>query len=283
MSSQKGLPITKIKITIAKILYFFTTLFFGKKKRVIKRGGINFEVDLAEGIDLSLFLFGNFQKHVTQNKLLKIVNPQPVIFDIGANFGIMTLNFAMAWPDAKIFSFEPTHYALSRFKRNLELNPEMSKRIQVFNTFISEKSDANPNITAFSSWKVDNSQEDGKHPVHWGTAKSTEGVPSITLDDFCARELIQRIDFIKIDTDGHEFEILKGGNASIAKFRPTIIFEIGQYVMQEKGIDFNFYANYFGEKKYKLLNSANGDEITLANYKSIIPALGTIDILAIPN
>ena len=67
MSALANLPLTQIKIQIAKILYFWVTLFAGKKRRIIKRNGIKYEVDIQEGLDLSLFLFGNFQKFYLGN------------------------------------------------------------------------------------------------------------------------------------------------------------------------------------------------------------------------
>src|SRR3954463_13566078 len=128
MSSESSfinkLPITQIKIFFAKILYRATRLFYHKNIQLIKRGGINYEVDLSEGIELSLYLFGNFQKHVTQNAFLTI-NEDFTIIDIGANVGLMTLQFAQLVPKGKVYSFEPTFYALERLKKNLSLNEEL--------------------------------------------------------------------------------------------------------------------------------------------------------------
>lgn len=275
------LPITRIKIFIAKILYKTIVPFYGKKPRIIERNGIKFEVDLSEGVDLSLFIFGNFQSHVTQSEYMHIV-PNAIVVDIGANFGLMALPFAKAVPQGHVFAFEPTHYALSKLRRNIELNPELKERITIINSFVSTETTSKPDIKAFSSWKVDGEKADIMHPVHQGAAKSTEGVPSITLDDFCTANAIKQLDFIKIDTDGHEYEVFKGAKQAMAKYRPKVIFEIGRYVMKEKGIDFSFYSNYFNELSYKLLDSNTGAQITLDNYLKHIPSKGTIDILAIP-
>lgn len=272
---------TKAKILFAKILYFLTTLLFGKKPRIITRGGINYKADLSEGFDLSLFLFGNFQGHVTQGKYYSIP-ANATIIDVGANFGIMALQYAKLYPQSRVYAFEPTHYAIHKFNDNLLLNPELAKRISIHNYFVSAESKAVSDLKAFSSWKVDNSEDADKHPVHMGSAKSTEGVGSITLDDFVKESKITKVDFIKIDTDGHEFQVFNGAKTIITEFRPVIIFEIGLYVMKERGIDFDFYWNYFKALGYELLDSANGKKINLENYNALIPAQGTIDILALP-
>jgi FkbM family methyltransferase len=275
------LPITKLKIFGAQILYRFTTLFTGNKKRIIERKGVKYEIDLSEGMELSLFLFGNFQSHITANPFLK-VKPDDVILDVGANVGLMSLQFAHMVPAGKVYSFEPTHYALERLKKNLSLNPALAQNITVVNSFVSEKSDTNPEIVAYSSWKVDGQRGLSDHPVHWGTPKGTEGVPAISLNDFVEKFDVQRIDLIKIDTDGHEYEVFKGANLAIQKFRPKIIFEIGLYVMDEKKIDFEFYFNYFSQMNYSLVDTKTSAEISLKNYRKYIPKKGSTDLIALP-
>ena len=99
---KSWLPITRIKIFGAKILYQITTLFVGKKRRVIDRDGVKYEVDLAEGIELSLFLFGKFQSHITNNSFLKIKDDFTII-DIGANVGLMTMQFAKLVPKGSVY------------------------------------------------------------------------------------------------------------------------------------------------------------------------------------
>jgi len=282
MNIVNYLPLTKLKIALAKILYILTKVFVKRDIHTISRNGINYEVDLSEGLDLSLFLFGNFQTHVSQNKYVKLP-PDAVVIDIGANVGIMSLQFAKTVPEGKVYAFEPTHYAFKKLIKNLDLNPELRGHIYPIQSFVISPDKINEEIIAYSSWKVGKADNSPGHPVHKGTAMSTEGVSSLTLDLFCERENIERIDFMKIDTDGHEPDVFKGAKNSISKFRPKIIFEIGQYVMKEKEIGFDFYTQYFNELNYQLYNSTDLKEITLSNYKSIIPKRGTIDILALPN
>jgi FkbM family methyltransferase len=275
------LPITRIKIFGAKILYRITTVFVGKDKRVIDRDGVKYEIDPAEGIELSLFLFGKFQSHITNNPFLKI-SRDAVVLDIGANVGLMTLQFAKMVPHGKVYSFEPTYYALERLKKNLSLNPSLAANVEVINSFVSERSDINPGIVAYSSWKVNGERGSEDHPVHLGTPKNADGVPSVSLNDFASKAGLQKIDFIKIDTDGHEYEVFKGAKETIAKFRPKIIFEIGLYVMDEKKISFDFYYQYFTDLRYQLIDTKSGAKISLENYKRHIPLKGSTDLIAIP-
>lgn len=272
---------TSAKISAAKILYKFTVLFFGKHKRVIERNGLKYEIDLAEGIELSLFLFGKYQKHITQNSFLRI-HENDVIVDIGANVGLMTLQFAQLVPKGRVYSFEPTHYALDRLKKNLSLNPEVAKNVTVINAFVSVNSTSDPKMIAYSSWRVNGEKIDNEHPYHKGTAKDTQGVGSVSLDDYVEEQKMEKIDLIKVDTDGNEKEVFLGAAKAIAKYRPKIIFEITQYLLDEKKMGFDFYIDYFGKLNYKMMDTVTDTEVTIHNYMKYIPKDGGTDFIAIP-
>lgn len=275
------LPITRIKLGIARILFHLVKPFYGTQKRIIRRNGINFEVDITEGLDLSLFLFGNFQKHVTENKFLNLPK-NAVIFDVGANVGIMALHFAKKAPKGTVYAFEPTHFAWKKLQKNLELNQKIAQNIETVQTFVSSEEKKQSEIKAFSSWKINKEVGSDQHPVHGGKAMSTEGVPTTTIDEFVKEKNIGRLDFIKIDTDGHEFDVLLGARNTLRKFKPQIIFELGQYVMEERGISFMDYEGFFSKLGYRLSNAANNKSITTTNYLQLVPGKGTIDVLALP-
>jgi FkbM family methyltransferase len=274
------LPLTRIKLFAAGIIYRVLHIVLHEDKRIIRRGSITYEVDLSEAVDLSMFLFGKFQKHVSSSKYINLP-ADAVIFDVGANFGIMSLQYARLAPQGRIYAFEPTHYAFSHLKRNLELNPALSGHIVPIQTFVSSVSSKETDIRAYSSWKVTSEAKNQKHSIHGGTIKSAESVGVVSLDDFCGQNEISRLDFIKIDTDGYEYEVLKGARQTIAELKPDIIFEIGLYVMDEKNITFKYYADYFTSLGYSMYNSYNFKYIDSENFREHIPEKGTIDILAI--
>ena len=230
------LPITRMKLFIARVLYRMLTILLRQDQRYIRRDGINYKVDLTEGIDISIFLFGNFQSHITQNRYFSLPN-DAIVFDIGANIGNMAFKFAQLVQKGCVYAFEPTNYAFNKFKINLALNPELSSRIVPLQLFVSEHSVNKHKIKAYSSWRIDGKYTNA-HPLHGGIIKSAESVPAITIDDFCREREIPRVNLIKIDTDGYEYSILRGAQKSLGKSLPYIIFEIGIYVMEERGISF---------------------------------------------
>jgi len=274
------IPLTRVRLFFARILYSILHRIIRKDVHLIRRKGVLYEVDLSEGIDLSLFLFGNFQNYITDSKLVSIP-ADAQIFDIGANIGSMALRFAQLTPQGHVYAFEPTPYAFDKLVRNISLNPQLAQRITPVQLFVSDQNRKDPQIKAYASWKVDGCAAD-KHPVHGGIIKPAESVAAITLDDFCFKNEIQKIDLIKIDTDGHEFQALAGARNAIEKYLPDIIFEVGGYVMQEHFIDFDQYMKYFGSLGYILWNLKTRKEITPGNYTTQIPSRSTTDIIAKP-
>jgi len=244
------------------------------------RQSITYEIDLSEAFDFSLFLCGKYQPHITNNKLLALPK-DAIIFDVGANFGLMSLPFAKSVLDGKVYAFEPTHYAFHKLKSNCALNPKLSERIFPFQLFFSSSSNHNPNITAYSSWKIDSSARD-QHPIHCGLKQSSDGIEAVSIDYFCQNHDITRLDLIKIDTDGHEWEVLIGAKETITKFRPKIIFECALYLLKENKTEFVQYYEYFQNKNYLLFNGSNAKPIDMDNYLKQIPLYGTVDIFAIP-
>jgi FkbM family methyltransferase len=274
------IPMTRVRLFIARILYFFVHLLLRNNIHRIRRKGIVYQVDLSEGVDLSLFLFGNFQDHVTNQKYVRLKD-NAVIFDVGANIGGMAFRFAQQVPRGRVYAFEPTDFAFNKLLNNLSLNPHLAKVITPVQLFLSDRTASRHQIRAYASWKVDGSTTDA-HRLHGGALKSARSVAAMTLDDYCATNGIDRVDLIKIDTDGHEFSVLKGARRTIEKNRPYIIFEIGLYVLQEQHIAFEQICDYFDEYDYQLINAKGGQRITLENFSYRIPERSTTDIVAVP-
>lgn len=275
------LPLTRFKLLIARALYRLLRLMMVSDKKHIRRRGIHYEVDLTEGIDLSLFLFGNFQRHVIANNYFSM-SAEAIVFDIGANVGSMALVFAQLAPEGCVYAFEPTHYAFKKLRQNMSLNPVLAERITAIQSFVSDQSGPADDMKAYSSWKVDGSALE-KHPLHGGMIKNTDGVPAVTLDDFCAAKQISRVDLIKIDTDGHELQVLAGARKTLARHAPCLVFEMGLYSLNEHHIGFEQYFNYLKSLGYVLINSKNGEIIALDNYWRQIPLKSTTDIIAVPS
>ncbi len=271
---------TRFKMRVARTIFAIIRFLNLKQKRVIRRRGVRFDVDLAEGIDLSIFLFGSFQKHVTSNRLIQIPE-DAVIFDVGANVGSISLIFAATHAQAVVYSFEPTHSAFGKLKRNIEINEDIvGKRVIPVQTFVSASNTESSHLTAYSSWPIDD-LGGNRHPVHLGVSKDATG-KQITLDTFAQNREISRLDLIKIDTDGYELDVLRGAMSCIGRFKPTVIFELTTYLMRERQQSFSDYEELLHPMGYRLLDTKSSCEVRGDNLEKLIPSGGGIDIVAIP-
>ena len=223
---------TKHKIFLAKILVFFLTLFINQKQ-IVKRKQLKWELDLNEGIDLSLFLFGlSEQKIILLKRILK--NKKSTFIDIGANIGSVTLPLVNIFNKSLIYAIEPTFYAYKKLKKNISLNKSLGPRIVTKQQFISNSKKP---TKVWSSWGL-NTNEKLKHNIHRGILKKIKKWAYISLDKFIKVNKIKNLDFIKIDVDGHELDVLKSGFKSLKKLKPIIFIEFCPYLYPKLGINY---------------------------------------------
>ena len=239
---------TKSKIFIAKIISKLITFFISKNQTVV-RNKIKWNLNLNEGIDLSIFLFGNSEKKILNlSKLFSKRNDPLIIIDIGANIGSVSLILAKKFKDSKVYAIEPTNYAFNKLSTNLDLNDDLKHRVFLKQLFVSENKKPQK---VWSSWNFEKSNN--KHQKHMGTLKEIKQNSYIRLEEFIKTEKLTSVDFIKLDVDGHELDVLKSGEKFLAKIKPVIFIEIAPYLYPEfgysceelikfiKNLNYNFY------------------------------------------
>ena len=127
---------TKSKIFIAYIISKILVFFLSNKKRLIFRNNIKYEIDLNEAIDLGIFLGIKNERKLYKIKKFLSTNNKHVLVDIGSNIGSITLPLAKLFKFSTVISIEPTNFAFLKLKKNLKLNPELERRVKLFNIFI---------------------------------------------------------------------------------------------------------------------------------------------------
>jgi len=218
----------------------------------VRRNGLNWELDLREGIDLAIFAFGSFERETTR-ALKKLVMPGSIVLDIGANIGAHTLNLGrLVGPRGKVYAFEPTTYAFNKLKRNLALNPEISARVVAEQARLTCEPKLDRSVEIYSSWKVVG--EEPRHPKHLGIAQSTGAAAVLTLDDYCNNSDLSGIAFVKLDVDGFETEVLSGGIQTLRRDSPTICMELAPYALEERGSSLTELLALLGNLGYRLGN-----------------------------
>jgi len=247
---------TAIKIRLASTLYralkAIRSFAGAADVAQVRRNGLNWELDLREGIDLAIFAFGSFERE-TARALKKLVTPGSIVLDIGANIGAHTLNLGrLVGPTGKVYAFEPTTYAFTKLKRNLALNPEISARVVAEQVRLTYEPKLDRPVEIYSSWKVVG--EERRHPKHLGIAQPSDAATILTLDDYCSNSNISGIGFIKLDVDGFETEVLSGGIQTLRRDLPTICVELAPYALEERGSSLKELLAVLGNLGYRLRN-----------------------------
>ena len=175
-----------------------------------------------------------------------------VAFDIGANIGYFTLLMSkLAGETGQVHCFEPTLYGFNRLKRNIEINPGLpSKNIILNNKGLSSRCE--------STIESLESRFSSKVLAH----NEKELIEFITLDRYVALAGLGRVDFIKIDVDGYDYEVVKGGAEIIKKYKPTIMAEICNRVLKERGVNVDLYLELYRETGYSTCKLLETGEIT---------------------
>ena len=176
------------------------------------------QVNPSEHIQQQLFWYGYYEKEIG-DLIKKILKPDDVFLDIGANIGYFSLLAAIYLPTANIISFEPVKLVFKQFEENISFNN--ISNITPINAAVGEKDDmkeiyvsAEDNLGMSSFQKPEN------------YSGNNEKVKVIAIDSWFRSSGLSKIDLIKIDIEGSELFALKGMNETLLEFKPLIIIEI---------------------------------------------------------
>ena len=154
----------------------------------------------------------DFYEIKTLKILDKYIKDNAVILDIGSNIGNHTLYWSIERNAKKIFAFEPVKETFGTLETNIALNQLLDK-VVLYNAAVGSQT-SKAKIKEFDSKNI--------------------GATSLVLDENGSISVLkiddlsfdgEKIDFIKIDTEGFEIEVLKGAKNTIMKNRPVIFVE----------------------------------------------------------
>jgi len=176
--------------------------------------------------------FGNMQGQVLANSFLERVaaerlGPDAVIFDIGANIGLTTILFANHAPKGRVTSFEPSPVAFKFLKDTIAAN--RLTNAEAVNVALGAATGEFPFMDDPGSATASHLSMDGTlgQPTHMVRVEK--------LDDTARNHT--RLDFIKIDVEGHERGVLEGGLSTIKRLKPLLFVEVNAFTLMAYGND----------------------------------------------
>lgn len=175
-------------------------------------------------------------------RALRIAAPafdRPIIFDVGANVGEWSLAAAALPEAARVLSFEPSARTYARLvdattgKTPIEcFNMGLSKSSGPLEIMYSgrnpEKSSVEAGAAALNRTKVSDYVRETQHFMRG--------------DEFCDKHGIDRIAYLKIDTEGHDLQVLRGFGDRLGDGRIAVIqFEYNRLNLYARSLLLDFY------------------------------------------
>lgn len=144
---------------------------------------------------------------ISKQYIAQFLPENPIIIEAGAHKGIDTLKMHALWPQATIHVFEP----VPALYEQLKANTQHITTIHCYPYALSNKNSIQPlyissGIDAVSSLLKPTDYFNSNPAITF----TTHSVESITLNTWAQRYHITYIDFMWLDAQGHELEILKG-------------------------------------------------------------------------
>lgn len=179
------------------------------------------------------YLWRNYYENISLSLWYEITRKEGIFFDIGAHTGIYTIIGNLNNERNKIVSIEPYFLNYSRLLSNLKIN-----KISTDNCFLTAASNEK-GTTKFNVKSPNGYHSSGGKISDSGNFR----VSKVKIDDF---DLNATVEGIKIDTEGHEYEVIEGLKNTIIKNNPDIIFEINEQSFDKcvnflKLYKYNFY------------------------------------------
>jgi FkbM family methyltransferase len=215
--------------------------------RELERQGVQ-AADLGDGLKLLCDLRINYDRSVYLGKeevrerrlLSMLLGPGDVFVDCGANIGLFTIAAAgLVGAGGTVFAVEPVAGTFARLRENCELN-ELGDRVRLFENVLSARSGAEVALAGdvHNVMRVDPNAPAG-----------AELVRTITLDEILAGS--PAVTGIKVDVEGHELEVLRGGAETIERFSPWMLIEFNGELLGTRELRCWDVHGFLTERSYR--------------------------------
>ena len=199
----------------------------GKARQICERlTGTHIFRTLPKGVDLA----SDLRTFVPRTRIR-------TIFDVGANLGQSAEYYLRNFPGARLHCFEPSQATF------LQLKAQLKGRAQLHRIALG--------ATAGTGQISTGDDSDMRSLLESGGP--TEQVSIQRLDDFCQDAGIEQIDLLKIDTEGYDLEVLKGGERLLTSANAALVqVEAGMHPDNERHVPFEKLKSHLERRGYRL-------------------------------
>jgi len=148
----------------------------------------------------------NYEK-ATADLFRNLIKSDWTVFDCGAKTGFFTLLFSEICETGIVHAFEPTS--------TFDMLVNNVNYWGITNTVLNK----------LALGEKSGQIEDDIYRI-WGQPSERMVYEFITIDDYCEKNNIQKLDFMKVDVDSYDFELLKGAVKTLQTLKPIITIEL---------------------------------------------------------
>lgn len=245
----------RIRLRAAKSLYNYESPAIHGIDIVVplQNEGLVCFINTKDLIGWKIFFLGEYEAG-TNKVLAKYIKKGDTVIEAGANLGSETLLMSKLVGNGMVYGFEPNPYTFERLSINVSINN--LSNVKVFDVAMGE-SDGN---ISFNIYPKDfcNPGMSSKYMETSITRKIT--VVQKTLDTFVKEQNIGKVDFLKMDIQGAEMDLLMGASQTISKHKPAIFLEaLALYndtkALYEKFKEYGYNVYMIGEENIRLISS----------------------------
>lgn len=219
-------------ITAERLAQHIPSSWLPASRTAARRNGVVYMLDLQDNTERTLFYTG-FYDRALYTFLLAEIRRGDTYVDVGAHIGLYALPIARRLQqvgDGTVVAFEPASDSSETLRRLAAINHLHNVRVV---------------STALGSTVA---RRPLKASVHHGTADAATrslygvGIPAEVVgvrpfDDWVERRPIARVDVVKIDVEGGEYQVLQGLRRSIDRFKPRcIVVEVRASLLARAGV-----------------------------------------------
>lgn len=216
--------------------------------RHVSRHGLALDLDISDLIQWYLY-FGF--RDPSLEALQAVCKQGFTVFDVGANIGMTALPISkIVGETGTVFAFEPDPDSFRKCQDHIERNA-------VRNVHLSSLalSDQRGNATLVSP----EDSNKGMNRIGNGPGLSIE---THTIDGFIEEHALARLDLLKIDVEGSELAVLKGGIRTLRRDRPILFVELDNALLSARGTSARELLEWLDEIGYLIVRADDGSTVT---------------------
>lgn len=197
--------------------------------------GVKF--NLRSGVADSIVIFENWWLNEYGHHL-KTIPPSAIIIDIGAHIGTFSIFAATHCKNSQIYAFEPNPHNFALLKKNITDN-KLEKQIHAYNLAVSSKNNSQIEL-------ISHPDNTGMNSAIFKNQGEKIASNTISLEAIFLKNKIRHCDFLKMDCEGGEYDILPNTSTKTFKKIKKIVLEY------HPGGDIIKVATHLKESQFKI-------------------------------